>query len=120
MNKEQLEKLSDFELSAMILLNRIGYGNWTGPFLTNSKTNSEAGMRDKNTLDREWFDINNWSDMGQLIEQNKINLNYFEDDDGGYYSATSGEYGCESHENECDNKNPLRAAAIVYLLMQGE
>ena len=94
MNKAELEQLSDGELSNAII-------------------DTDSGRMSHS------FDINNWSDMGQLAFANKINFNYFEDDDGGYCSCTSGEFGYESHENECEHANPLRAAAIVYLLMQG-
>ena len=112
MNKEQLERLGDFEINKLIAekLFRATACRSRGKICVDDGTPTGSYVDYCGSL----------SDMMPLVFKNKINLNYFEDDDGWYCSATSGEYGYESHENECDNKNPLRAAAITYLLMHGE
>jgi len=84
MNKAELEKLSDFELSKIIAL------------------------RSKYAID---FDINSWSDMGSLINENKISLKW----NGGVYEKWTAR---SIHAEGVHDTNPLRAAAIVYLLIK--
>jgi len=95
MNQEELEKLSDGELSQLIT-NLNDYGAFYH------------------------FNINNWADMGPLIAISSITLQsprYYQVD---YWSASGdvsdGDGTCECFSS--NHTNPLRAAAIVYLLMQ--
>ena len=65
----------------------------------------------------EWVDYcNNPSDAWPIIIENKINMLWFNDDDGDYVSCTVG----ESSDNKflSDSDNPLRAAMICFLKMK--
>lgn len=53
---------------------------------------------------------NSWVDMGPLIDANRINLNF-----SVISRRASARNGDKSHQNN----NILRAAAIVYLMMNG-
>ena len=119
--KEQLEKLSDLDLNikiAYMIYRDLGGRDYT-QYLARYHS-PEQGCDVIAYCGSELDYCNNWSDIMPLAFANKINFNYYEDDNGGYYSCTSGEDGYESHENECDHEKPGRAAAIVYLLMQGD
>lgn len=56
-------------------------------------------------------DINNPADMWPIIVENKISIEYLQD---GKWGATIGNY---CHIDKFNN--PLRAAAIVFLMMKG-
>lgn len=59
------------------------------------------------------FDINNWSDMGPIIVDNGISIYY---NKRMYWLADT----YVTHENvHAIDKSPLRAAAIVFLEMNG-
>lgn len=67
-----------------------------------------------------WRQINcchSWADMGPIIERERIDLCFSEI----VNSAHTGDVGLEGeYEFSCFHKNPLRAAAIVYLMMGDE
>ena len=125
--KEQLESKSDFELSALILKSN-GFS-----VATQDDTGTEATHRSKEnsffmiTVTR--FDINNPADMWPIIDSSGISLIKFDD---GYAAICEWNYidigqpheDCESfcsdNAHQSGHKNPLRAAAIVYLLVKGD
>ena len=103
MNKEQLEKLSDFEINKSIAaIQGMDYSGVT-----------EEMVHDYNMRDY----CNNWSDMGPLIESAGVTIGSY-DGDGFAFNNFRGGVDEEIWDNMVYNKNPLRAAAIVYLLMQ--
>lgn len=120
MNKQDYEKMSDFEINKAVahkIYKSIGGQDYTQHLTV--KHSAEEGGDCIYYCGGEPLDYcNNWSDMGPLIEQNQINLNYFCDEECSYYSCSSGENGLETDCDFVDNKNPLRAAAIVYLLVK--
>lgn len=59
---------------------------------------------------------NSWEDMGQLISENKIDLKYQEISDDEWFAGVSSDDD-NFYEHWWSNTNPLRAAAIVYLMM---
>jgi len=65
------------------------------------------------------FDINSWSDMGPLIVENRIAIapHPLRDDSRGVWMCL----GRDGYGNRFtkDGTNPLRAAAIVFLMMNG-
>ena len=97
MNKSELEKLSDFEINRKV----ASFNGLDCSGITESMA-SMYSMKDY---------CNNWSDMGPLIANN-INM----------IVSLNGTMAFSEHEIAFDSEheNPLRAAAIVYLLMQGE
>jgi len=120
MNKEQLEQLSDFMLNVAIteVLNNESYKEW-------------AVTADKTAVYHCGFDGSQYhsvdivdycsspSDMMPLVFEGKVTLSpiqpYTEEHDPSLWCAS-----CEvdSGAIECWHKNPLRAAAIAYLLMK--
>ena len=70
----------------------------------------------------EWFDpCNSWADAGPIIQDRGISLYH---DDGNWqaemtFLAPTGKYGLEETASKVVwNKNPLRAAMIVFLMMK--
>lgn len=109
MNKSELEKLSDFELSSLILNNGVKCFPTTS---SESQACFEFNIDKGVYSDTEYFDINNWSDMGQIIESIWSELM---DSEAGVYTPKWEEI---MEEYNCGK---LRAAAIVYLLkLEGE
>jgi hypothetical protein len=60
------------------------------------------------------FDINDWGEMGPLIESHKIALEPRKSLPKLGWMASFSDVDYSNH------KNPLRAAAVVYLLIKGE
>ena len=131
MNKEQLEKLSDFDINSLIIskLEIESDVHFGGGAITRHVNNGEV-LRCTETLDY----CSNPSDMMPLVFEAGINLSPISNDDiecgtsslTGDWWAGANNYG---EDNECgltsefytaNSDNPLRAAAIVYLLMRGE
>lgn len=63
------------------------------------------------------FDINSWADMGPVTEKHHISLMQPDEDDDRWNAI----HWCDGGECMYDeyHKNPLRAAAIVFLMMNG-
>ena len=63
---------------------------------------------------------NNPSDAGPIILKNKISINCYKEGDSDYWESSS--YDSKNNEKKRhfanDDKNPLRAAMIVYLMMK--
>ena len=62
------------------------------------------------------FNLNDPSDAWPIIVENKINVNWFDDEDGDYASCTTGEVN--DNRFLSDHENPLRAAMICFLKMK--
>ncbi len=60
---------------------------------------------------------NSWADMGPIMEREKINLE-FDSKVVGECSALGGYFNGLRFDKEFSHKNPLRAAAIVFLMMK--
>lgn len=96
---------SDFELSCAVLEKHKP--EYSRRLILARGSTSKCWCR--NYLDV--FDINNWADMGPVIEEGKIHLNHI--DGQGWFAC--------NYLNEWLNKaqefysSPLRAAAICYL-----
>lgn len=113
MNKEQLEKLSDFEINCLItkhipvIMEDEQPSKWdTTDFVM---VNDIASMY---PLDF----CNNWSDMGPLVDEAGIYWCPTDDLKSVIYHDAS--YRFKVEISNPTNKCHLRAAAIVYLLMQ--
>lgn len=94
------EEMSDFELSVEVANKKGGdvFHQSCSPVVLNG----------------EIFSINNWSDMGPVIEANRIGLH--PNDDGTYKAFTMVE-DSEYYASEYNACGALRAAAICYLEM---
>lgn len=121
------EKASDFELSAAIL-ESVGMSD---AYLEPS-SDSEATCRyyrDEMLLTTR-FDINNWADIGPLIDDHSISLINI-NESGNLFACSNVEFdticmspdgndngvSCFNAKNESYCKNQKRAAAICYLKM---
>lgn len=121
--KEQLEGMSDFELSATIL-SGMNSNSVTFPTTTNE---SQAGTDVKSGFGggfgSYYFDINNPSDMMHLVFESGISLSSptlcGTDADAGEWQASAFYPQLNKLDIHVYHSNPLRAAAIVWLLMQG-
>ena len=107
MNKEQLEKLSDFEINKLIAEKLFRATYW--------KAGDKIRVDDGTPTGRYVDYCGNLSDMMPLAFANKINLT-----SQGWNTPLWCANSIVNHEFSIVNKNPLRAAAIVYLLMHGE
>ncbi len=121
MNKEQLERLSDLELNKLVA--RLVYDDieaLTSPFDGNDEVWIErAGGVIINT---SYDPCNNPSDMMPLVLESAIELSPLFC--GEWCASELNNYTYEARPiyngYQVVHSNPLRAAAIVYLLMRGE
>ena len=119
--QEELESKSDGELSLAILkikTDNMGE-NYRVAKLSSARNFSTAKCligTDGCGSTTLAFDINDWSDMGVLIVDNKITISPIEPylDEHNPDEWFAGIIGVD----DVWHVNPLRAAAIVYLLMQ--
>lgn len=66
----------------------------------------------------DFLPCNSWADAGQIIEKNGISITKF---DHGMWLASSDAYWVDGDEWQIGgeaSQNPLRAAMIVFLMMQ--
>ena len=113
------DELTDFEINKKIAKIKYGYTSFWLKHLSNS-----AGENANKTMvacmtecgesgPQHCFDFcNNPTDAWPIILENRININAY--DDEVYWFATT------DTSFFVDNKNPLRAAMIVYLKIKGE
>ena len=103
------ESMSDFEINKLVAEAR-GYK-------TSAQPVNCVGVRCNNSVTKSY--CNSWADMGPIISEHKINLNY----EGGfrYEWETMHFKHLDNYDVECigmiEHKNPLRAAAITFLIM---
>jgi hypothetical protein len=121
MNKEQLEKLSDFEINVKICESLgIKYEEGLDVLFAAGKSTGDNVVAVMGPVDY----CNNPSDMMPLVFEAGISLIAPDYELKGDWRARS-EVEESRHEpmmwtHESSHANPLRAAAIVYLLMQNQ
>lgn len=102
---------SDFEINAAVTCINFGCEGWELNGV--SKNFFHCGADGSGYYVQQVIDYcNNWADMGQLIVDNKISIVHT----GSYWQAQS-PLGEGVICNRKENENPLRAAAIVFLMM---
>lgn len=62
---------------------------------------------------------NSWADMGPVISEHRIMLNPYCANEDWKAEIPVGKNGIATTYARCYDTNPLRAAAIVYLMMNG-
>jgi len=119
--QEELESKSNFELSELIAIKEgfsvskeqwmhLGDRDENLVIIDTSKESSDIINRTFDTVDY----CNNWADMGPLIDKSKISIEY-----RAHNSLFPQAKMFNTDQCYVSDKNVLRAAAIVYLLMQG-
>lgn len=101
------QEMSDFEINKAVAI-AIGYSpemceqGWEGSSKVGVEWENESGYPSR------WFDYcNSWADAGPIIQKNIIPLNPFRD---GWVAG---------ERRNVRDKNPLRTAMIVFLMMKG-
>ena len=106
--------LSDFEINKLVAKCE-GFNLFKG-CVTKSKSENWVRL----TPYRNFDPCNNPSDAWPIILKNKISINCYKDGDSDYWESSS--YDSKNNEKKRqfanDDKNPLRAAMIVYLMME--
>jgi len=120
MNKEQLEQLSDLEINQAVTAAAYNLQGWE--LSESGLCFYHCGLDGSDWVDFQIIDYcNSPSDMMPLVFEAGISLHNESDDDGVFYCAHNSsdfrhsEYG----KHRAWHSNPLRAAAIVYLLIKG-
>jgi hypothetical protein len=121
MNKEQLEQLSDLQINRIIAFEANGRKpnksvmkhQDSGLCATNYKDDA-VSICDNGDLGFYNY-CNDPSDMMPLVFESRITIDYHICDLAQCYKYTE-----NGAEHTVEHSNPLRAAAIVYLLMRGE
>ena len=124
MNKEQLEKLSDLMLNehlAMelgLLVAASGHNVYRNDYRKKYPSTIWVAKHIRGEQIEPWEQVNYCtepSDMWPLILDKEISINF-----RARKSLLPVAKMINSDSDDVTHKNPLRAAAIVYLLMQGE
>lgn len=103
-------KMSDFGINKRVL--EIKSGLKALNYAHNADKRS-AGVVDIND-NYHWFDFcNSWADAGPIIEKNQISLDAIYEGGPRWLS-----FAGEDSEFRQTDKNPLRTAMIVFLMMQ--
>lgn len=103
------ENMSDFEINKRVAEFRGGFGGSTN----NEYAPDEVVCFDDKPFHTERDYCNNPSDAWPIISENKIGGHWGKAAPGAYFAVSRLEEFVVMH------KNPLRAACIVYLMMQG-
>lgn len=99
------EQMSDFEINQQV-------GNVSG-LATASEPVFKQVIRNSNG--KEFDPCNSWADAGPIIQEHGIGLMPFKNLDAAAWDVSSGILSAKKINHE----NPLRAAMIVFLMMQG-
>ena len=107
------EDMSDLEINKAVAC-KLGLRFFIKPNSNGNQTEDwvYGGIGSPNEMTELADYCNSWADMGSIIEREKI---------GGHFGkATPNLYFALSRDenNICTHVNPLRAAAIVYLMME--
>lgn len=103
-------EMSDFEINRKVLA--IASGAKPLGYAHNADKRS-AGVVKSNQY--HWYDYcNSWADAGPIIEREKINIEYRNDCNGFWLAGLGSGKGSHAFLQ----KKPLRAAMIVFLMMQ--
>ena len=112
---EQLEGMSDKQISEAVLSLITGYSIDEAREIISTGYFSKSSFCDY---------CNSWADMGPLIHEAKISLSPCYSADPVVYSYSPTGKWCAEHfylqSGQVTNTNPLRAAAIVYILIKQE
>lgn len=112
-------EMSDFEINkavAIALGHKCYYGD--GSF-TNGLMGSSVVVKGNGVIGAVNF-CNSWADAGPIIEQNKISLAF---DGVEWWADDKAKFICDDYVWKVDgeaSRNPIRAAMIVFLMMQGD
>ncbi len=130
MNKEQLEQLSDNQISTRIEFIKLAseYIQAKGITRSGNLFFVDIGGELDVTVTRGDY-CNNPSDIMPLVLEAGISLATEKDEDGDCHAFLPNSHFCGlyiestnevhlSYSHSCEHKNPYRAAAIVWLLMQ--
>lgn len=107
-------EMTDFQINKAVAIAQ-GYAEedcdfgWTGRPDVGVEWNEEAGYPSKS-----FNYCNSWADAGPIIEKNRISLEFDGDDVAQWCHAIS----CDGLHRVEYQSNPLRAAMIVFLMMQ--
>ena len=102
--------------------NEMNYEDMTGAQINEAVTNAVT-QNLINELDSIDY-CNDWGYGGLIIQNAKISIEY--DQSSDVWIAHQGDYLMDKYVSDCkyrhqyENKNPLRAAMIVFLMMQDE
>lgn len=124
------ENMTDFEINKAVTV-ALGVEVTEGEFLKYQKANKPRVPAKQDCPVHIWVDYcNNPSDAWPIILENQISINAKSkcDYEIGMYQFTGewradafiscgGEFGMGDDVIKCANENPLRAAMIVYLMM---
>ena len=121
------EEMSDFEINKAVAINRGGYQGHV-EHMEHGVKESDRDSHGIFYFERDY--CNNPSDAWPIIVKNKIRISpvmHMSDDNGEYLCTGEWEAGTlwsddgafyNSKYNNASNENPLRAAMIVFLMMQ--
>ena len=119
--KEQLESKSDLEINEIVAIKCNEYDevpNYGEPVTIGDKHCYYDDLR--NIFECHADYCNNWADMGPLIDKHDIAVWSFKNhEDELFYSAKAFKAGTRMYFHHVTEVSRLRAAAIVYILMQG-
>lgn len=122
MKMTDYSKMSDFEINKAVAIS-VGFPCYYGDgSYTNNHGLRGAIVKGKNDnglfMVGEFNPCNNPADAWTIIEQNKITI-MFEDDQWTAFGGMSIHHSREADWDFCEyDKKPLRAAMIVFLMMQ--
>ena len=106
--KDDLEKMSDFEVNKSIAIALGGYGGAVGDWLPN-------GVKlKKDSFFYTEFDFNDWCSIMPLAVENNLTLQNVVGRGGNYWMA-----GPNTYHHYCD-KSPQRAIACCLILVLQE
>lgn len=110
--QKQLEGMDSSELSLIIL--KLKFDGVAEKYSTSPPSTAFALVKDGSGSLTVSFDINSWSDMGPIIHLNNIPINPV-----GNPKFVKLWIAGNDEASAC-GENPLRAAAIVYILINQE
>ena len=103
------EEMSDFEIKCDVANKKI-YRN-----MTDDQINHAVSDVLRIPHGDDW--CNSWADSGPIIQENEISIVFVRINRHEFTWAAS-LWGSKWKDVGCKNKNPLRAAMIVFLMMQ--
>tara|TARA_R110001599_G_scaffold60377_1_gene167876 strand:+ start:875 stop:1216 length:342 start_codon:yes stop_codon:yes gene_type:complete len=106
-------ELSDFEINSKVIHKIVNNGGMPSleEIMQLPNSDEQTFVQWGNGCNWLQFDAcNKWSDAGQLMEDNNIDLIFIENSDG--------EWSASKKHYESDNKNPKRAIAECFLMMK--
>ena len=131
--KEQLEGMSDFEINRAVGKSVLASSKHENHLSVNYEIKAVCFKDDKGNMKYEVDYCNNPSDIMPLVFEAGITMQavsdgyvcygdygYLDCGDKDYLKVNEADSPFDFPDNSIGHKNGLRAAAIVYLLMEGE